>query len=180
MVIIATTLAAEGKQRDYPTVFVHIETYAAVPPETIAGARDQLAHLYDTARVRVESSAEPGHRRCGFQLTVHVVLLGGASADRFVKKEHVRRNVVGQANRDARRVYVFWDRVGPSVDRQAVDRGDALGIVIAHEVGHVLMPARGHSRSGIMQENYNVYLSYGLQFTAEESAAMRAFIDAHR
>jgi hypothetical protein len=181
MVIMATTLVAEGKDRvddARPTVFVHIENRAAVPPETIGDARDELAHIYDAVGVRVESSAEPDHSRCGLQLTVHVVLLRGAAADRFIKKEDIKRKVLAQANSDARRVYVLWERVGPSVDHQAVAHGDALGIVIAHELGHVLLPGRGHSRNGIMQENYNVHLSYGLKFTAEEAAAMRAFIAA--
>ena len=173
MVIMATTLMAEGKERvdDRPTVLVHIENHAAVPPETIAGARNELAHIYDAAGVRVESSAEPGHSRCALQLTVHVVLLGGAAADRFIKAEHVKRKVLALANSDARRVYVFWERVGPSVDHQAVGHGDALGLVIAHELGHVLLPARRHSRNGIMEENYNVHRSYRLKFSAEESAA---------
>ena len=180
MVITATTFVAEGKERvdDQPTVLVHIENRAAVPPETIAGARKELAHIYDAAGVLVESSAEPDHSRCALQLTVHVVLLGGAAADRFIKREHVKRKVLAQANSDARRVYVFWERVGPSVDHQAVGHGDALGLVIAHELGHVLLPARRHSRNGIMEENYNVHRSYRLKFSTEESAAMRAFIDA--
>ena len=110
--------------------------------------------------------------------TVHVVLLAGTIADRFIKSEQVKRKVLAQANSDARRVYVFWDRVGPAVDHQAIERGDALGVVIAHELGHVLLPARGHSRSGLMQANYNAHRSYRLKFSAEESAAMRAFIDA--
>jgi hypothetical protein len=181
LVIMATTLVAEKKDRvddDWPTVFVHIENRAAVPPEIIAGARDELAHIYDAVRVRAESSTDRDHRRCGLQLTVHVLLLGGTAADRFIQREHVDRKVLAQANSDARRVYVFWERVGPSVDHQAVGHGDALGIVIAHELGHVLLPARGHSRNGIMQKNYNAHLSYGLRFSAEESAALRAFIDA--
>ena len=178
LVIVATALTTEGKERadDRPTVFVHIENLGAVLPETIAGARDELAHIFDAAGLRVESSADPGHDRCARQFTVHVVLLGGAVADRFIKKEHVDRKALAQANSDARRVYVFWQRVGPSVDHQAVAHGDALGLVIAHELGHVLLPAREHSRNGIMQANYNVYLSYRLKFTAEESAAMRTFI----
>ncbi len=178
LVIVATALTTEGKERadDRPTVFVHIENLGAVLPETIAGARDELAHIFDAAGLRVESSADPGHDRCARQLTVHVVLLGGAVADRFIKKEHVDRKALAQANSDARRVYVFWQRVGPSVDHQAVAHGDALGLVIAHELGHVLLPAREHARNGIMQANYNVYLSYRLKFTAEESAAMRTFI----
>ena len=181
MVVMATTLMAEGRERVddvRPTVLVHIENHAAVPPETIAGARSELEHIYDAAGVRVESSAEPDHSRCALQLTVHVVLLGGAAADRFIKTEHVKRRVLAQANSDARRVYVFWERVGPSVDRQAVGHGDALGLVISHELGHVLLPGRRHSRNGIMQEHYNVHRSYALKFSAEESAAMRAFIDA--
>ena len=180
MVIMATTVMAEGKEpvdNERPTVLVHIENHAAVPPETIASARDELAHIFDAVGVRVESSAEPDHSRCVLQLTVHVVLLGGAAADRFIKIEHVKGKVLAQANSDARRVYVLWERVGPSVDHQAVGQGDALGLVIAHELGHVLLPARRHSRSGIMQENYNVHRSYTLKFSAEESAAMRAFID---
>ena len=96
-----------------------------------------------------------------------MVLLAGPAANRFIKLEHVTPNILAQANSDARRVYVFWERVGPAVNRQAVAHGDALGVVIAHELGHVLMPARSHSQTGIMQDNYNVYLSYGLQFTVE-------------
>lgn len=181
MAILATTLVAEGNQRrleNGPLVFVHIENYAAVPPEAIADARHELAHIFDSSAVRVESSAEPDHGRCANQFTVHVVLLGGDSADRFIRKERVRRKVLAQSSSQARRVYVLWERLGPAVDRQAVSRGDALGVVIGHELGHVLLPGRGHSRTGIMQENYNVYLSYRLKFSAEESAAMRAFIDA--
>jgi hypothetical protein len=179
MAIMAAALTADATQRsdDRPRVFVHIENpTGAVLPETIAGARVELAHIYDGTGVMVESSTEPDHDRCGRQFTVHVVLLAGAMADRFIKKEGVERRVVAQANSDARRIYVFWDRVGPSVNHQAVAHGDALGLVIAHELGHVMLPGRGHSRNGIMQENYDVYLSYRLKFTAEESVAMRAFI----
>lgn len=180
MVIMATAFTADGKERsdDRPSVFVHIENLAAVPPETIAGARDELTHVFDAAGIRVETSAEPAHDRCLLRLTVHVVLLGGERADRFIRMEKVTRRALALANSDARRVYVFSDRIGPSVDRHAVGRGDALGLVIAHELGHVLLPGRGHSRIGIMQENYNVYFSYHLKFTTEESVAMRAFVAA--
>lgn len=179
MVIMATTLMAQGNVDDgRPTIFVHIENRAAVRPDIISSAQAELAHVYDAAGVRVESSAQPGHSRCIGQLTVHVALLGGDTADRYIEKEHVTSKVLAQANSEARRVYVFWERVGPAVDHQAIGRGDALGLVIAHELGHVLLPARGASRSSIMQENYQAFFSYTLKFTADESAAMRAFIVA--
>jgi hypothetical protein len=183
MVIMANmlTVAAKGRENDErPMVFLHIENAAAAPPEAIGAARDEVAHILDDSGVLVESSAEAGHRHCASQFTVHVVLLGGHAADRFIKSEHVKRTVLAQANSDARRIYVFWERVGRSVDHQAVARGDALGLVIAHELGHVLLPGRTHSRTGIMQEHYNVHRSYELKFSAEESAMMRAFIDTAR
>lgn len=177
---IALSAEAQGGAQNRPTVFVHIENRGTVLPETISGARDELAHVFDAAGVGVESTAEPDHERCALQLTIHVVLLRGDAADRFVRTERVGRRVLAQANSEARRVYVLWDRIGPAVDRQAIAHGDALGLVIAHELGHVLLPGRGHSRSGIMQANYDVFLSYRLKFTAEESAAMRAFIASTR
>ena len=174
--LTASAVTAKDRQDGRPTVFVHIENLGRVAPETVSGARDQLAHVFDAAGVRVESTADPDHDRCLAHPTVHVVLLRGALADRFIKTEQVNRRALAQANSDARRVYVFWDRVGPAVDRQAVAHGDALGLVIAHELGHVLLPGRGHSPGGLMQANYNVYLSYGLKFSAEESAAMLTFV----
>ena len=169
LVIMSTAVTAEAKEGvdGRPVVFVHIENHAAVVPETVAGAREQLAHIFDAAGVRVESSADPDHDRCAHGLAVHVLLLGGARGERFIKTEQVKRRALAQANSDARRVYVFWDRVGPSVDHQAVAHGDALGLVIAHELGHVLLPSGGHSRESIMQANYNVYLSYRLKFDPE-------------
>jgi hypothetical protein len=177
---MVTTLTAQPQKPtdERPAVFVHIENQAAAPPETISAARDELAHIYDAVGVRIESSAEPDHSRCALRLTVHVLLLGGATADRYIESERVRPKVLAQANSEARRVYVFWDRVGPSVDHQAIDHGDALGLVIAHELGHVLLPARTHSENGLMEPRYDVHRSYGLKFTPEESAAMRAFIAA--
>jgi len=94
---------------------------------------------------RRSSSTSKDHDRCAHGLAVHVLLLDGARGERFIKTEQVKRRALAQANSDARRVYVFWDRVGPSVDHQAVAHGDALGLLIAHELGHVLLPSGGHS-----------------------------------
>jgi len=47
--------------------------------------------------------------------------------------------VLGQANREARRVYVFWSRVDAHLSLTMIEIGDGLGFVIAHELGHVLL-----------------------------------------
>ena len=66
LAIMASTLTADAKEGvdDRPMVFVHIENHAAVPPEIVADAREQLAHIFDAAGVRVESpgAAWPARR----------------------------------------------------------------------------------------------------------------------
>jgi hypothetical protein len=169
---------ANAQVNGAPQVFIHIESRAALSPGAIAAARAELAHVFEAARIHLESTAEADHERCGLQFTVHVVLLGGTTADRFLRDEQVGRKVLAQANREARRVYVFWDRVAASGDHEGVARGDALGVVISHELGHVLLPVRGHSKMGIMQENYNPWHLYDAKFTQEQSAAMRALLQS--
>jgi hypothetical protein len=57
--------------------------------------------------------------------------------------------------------------------------GRLLGYVLAHEIGHLLLPRGGHARSGIMREPWGPselrQLSMGtLLFSAEYGSALRA------
>jgi hypothetical protein len=74
--------------------------------------------------------------------------------------------------------YVFASRVEVLAKRHAVDYGTLLGVVLAHEVGHVLLRGRPHSSVGLMRGVCggtllkNVILSR-LAFTASEAATIR-------
>jgi len=46
---------------------------------------------------------------------------------------------------------VFHDQVQAVARRTGVARSELLGRALAHEVGHLLLGVRGHSRSGIMR-----------------------------
>jgi hypothetical protein len=46
---------------------------------------------------------------------------------------------------------IFHDRVQTVAQRAALDYHLLLGRAIAHEVGHLLLPAKGHSASGLMR-----------------------------
>jgi len=62
------------------------------------------------------------------------------------------------------RVTIFYDRVVKLVEKDRLsDRAAFLGHVLAHEIGHVLQGAAGHSEAGIMKA----------QFTPEDRAQMR-------
>jgi hypothetical protein len=46
---------------------------------------------------------------------------------------------------------IFYDRVQIVASRGALESGELLGRAMAHEVGHLLLRAAGHSRTGLMR-----------------------------
>jgi hypothetical protein len=75
--------------------------------------------------------------------------------------------------------YVYIAAVQASRAARALREGDLLGDVVAHEVGHLLLGANSHGRSGIMAARWQVeelqLASKGLlEFTPEEAKRLRS------
>lgn len=72
---------------------------------------------------------------------------------------------------------VFPDRIGQASARVGVDRGTLLGLVMAHEVGHLLLGSRYHGDTGLMVAEWPDELlarkSEQWRFTTFEAARMR-------
>jgi hypothetical protein len=49
-----------------------------------------------------------------------------------------------------------------------------LGLVVAHELGHALLPAGSHSDAGVMKGRANLWGKIAHEFTSEEGATIRA------
>jgi len=177
MALTSTADAREGNGS--PVVRVHLENYAGGVPAIVNGAQNQVAHIYQAAGVQITWSTRPDHADCAGTLTIHVLILSLGMEDRLARNTRAGPMVLAQANREGRRIHVFWSRVDAHVSRTSTSVSDALGVVIAHELGHVLLPSRGHSHTGIMQENYMVHSTYLQRFTADQATAIRAFVSAH-
>jgi hypothetical protein len=79
---------------------------------------------------------------------------------RMARRLGVPTDVVGAAamsdEGQGRIAYVLFDRV-----RQAADLADAsltemLALVVAHELGHLLLPVGSHSASGVMRARWDL------------------------
>ncbi len=57
----------------------------------------------------------------------------------------------GAPDARAEMAFVLYDRVRENARRQRVEIGTLLGHVIAHELGHLLLPAPSHAQDGIMR-----------------------------
>jgi len=74
---------------------------------------------------------------------------------------------------------IYYDRVERVAARSAIPGGLFLGRAIAHEIGHLLLPTRPHSRSGLMRAVWTAAGSSDDQpgdwfFSTDDSRRLRA------
>jgi len=101
----------------------------------------------------------------------------------FRPEPGVIAETVGFANISASIANISFDGVSELMPYIAAPRSSVLGLVIAHEIGHLLIQTRGHSPLGIMHfpwspkemglANHNLLI-----FTAEQIRAMLAELGA--
>ena len=103
--------------------------------------------------------------------SVTLMLLTGRNEVSMIRQLAPANEVLGFALPAARRVYVFYDRIsvtsGTTFER-------LLQRVIAHEIGHVLLPGQGHSEHGLMAAQ--TALREPTTFTETQRASMRRFV----
>jgi len=109
-------------------------------------------------------------------LRVHVRLLSRRESDRKIATERISGRALGQANRPARLVYAFCARIGEASVKYLQEYTRLLGLVVAHEIGHVLLPAGSHGQTGIMTERVDLWTKQINRFTPDEGAAIRTML----
>ncbi len=165
--------ATDGAER---AIVAQAVDYAELRPNELAQAEQLVSRIYEEIGVRIvwlHGRVSPEDPR---GLVVFVRLLSREMAERKISKERIKSNVLGQANRPSRLVYVFFHRILPVAVRHEQDYARLLGLVIAHELGHVMLPADSHSPTGIMSARADVWSRAVRYFTVEQGAAIRSFL----
>jgi hypothetical protein len=80
---------------------------------------------------------------------------------------------------------VYADRVAALAGGTDADRVSLLGLVIAHEIGHLLMGTNRHSTPGLMRAAWShrevrENAAVDWQFSDEDAQTMRRLIEARR
>jgi hypothetical protein len=160
-----------------PTIVLHVFDYARISPADRSGAETEVTRIYAAAGVRTvwatgdEHADAPG-------LHVRVLLFSSDVVIRELRPESLPDNLLGLAARESGRAYIFIHRIATL----ALQRGDdfrlAFGRVMAHEVGHLLLPSDSHSDRGIMRAYVSVRSKDGRDFTTEQGVVIRAMLVA--
>jgi hypothetical protein len=107
---------------------------------------------------------------------VRVQLLSSDMAMQKIRAEGLADTVFGRAAREAGRAYIFTHRIANVALRHSDDFRRLLGRVMAHEVGHLVLPIDSHADRGIMRANLGVRSKSADDFTTEQGVAIRSIL----
>jgi hypothetical protein len=155
-------------------ISVRIQDYTSgLTTDVIADTRGVVDHIYAEAgiEVRWKSADAP----------LVVFIVPRQMADRFHKPPNVLGFAVGTATVRGRVAYVLEHRVDELTRGYRLRKNAVLGAVIAHEIGHLLLPYRSHSAKGIMKAeltaaDFRDALAGRLLFTSEQAELLKARI----
>jgi len=163
------------------------------PPETAVSRINIL--VCDQAGLRRETLVE-AQRLASFvfqEAAIELIWLDGGQSSvteaDYVLRIHccfeklntrLHRRTVAFAPAQGRHITVFWDRIRTEAAAGSHPEALMLGYVVAHELGHLLLPPAYHSPHGIMQDRLNyedwsrVRRMSNLFFSRKEVSQMRA------
>ena len=153
-VTLFTAGQASATENEPMALVLHVDNYARVPPSYLERAEKVTTAIYAAAGISVTWVNGETDLRMPSDGARHlrVLLLGEEMTNRKARVGHVPDNVLGQAAAGATRAYIFTFRVRDVAIRNHRMFDAALGRVIAHEIGHLLLPPNSHSSGSIMSE----------------------------
>ena len=190
LALFITVSATSAAAQTDASVVVVVHDSAGVPPEALEAARGNAARVFANAGVSVhwhanagigtacrpDASAEADERFC-----VQVLL-----RPRNRESAPGQRRIMGMALAASQQravLSLYFDAVTDVAKQYGASVGQVLGIALAHEMGHVLLPPPSHSATGIMQASWEGDdLRHAIMgeaaFTADQATAMHARLRA--
>jgi hypothetical protein len=158
---------------------------AVVPSTWLKQAQDEMRRIYGEIgvnvvwQVRAPSSAHgdapQGDRAALAHQTFLIMIRSRAQRAQAGLSPNAMGFASGTAEERARVVYLFYDRIEQF---PTLHRGRMLGHIMAHEIGHALLPFQSHSPQGLMRAQWDrtdlELAQFGrLRFTPEQGELIR-------
>jgi len=174
--IAALTLAADvaGQTSERPpSIAIVAYNQAAVHSDTLARAKSEVTRIYREVGVAVTWMNSPVDPAGVFAIQL---LLRRRPVN---ESGSVMGTAIGEVHETSGSAFVFYERVLKSAHERQQDVARVLAYAMAHEIGHLLLPASADSPSGIMRsawdgDDLRHIASGSLQLTALQADAIRA------
>ena len=187
---LTTCLAAlgSGAAADSPlTLTVRLYNSAHIPAATLVAARRTAESMFEDTGLRVifrscgsRSAVADPIDPCSEPLKPAEFVVRVVDAPFFNPALHPEAFGVAYVVRETNRGWlatVFADRIRGASAGLGVEDGTLLGLVTAHEIGHLLLGVGYHGEAGVMRADWQGQLVSGAReqwhFSRLEAAAMR-------
>jgi hypothetical protein len=156
-----------------PSVLLYLANQAGLSSDIVGAATKEVIRIY--AQIGVRVIWEEHMTDCPRPLVIIIPHIAGEG----VGPTGVLGFAVRGANSSGRLAYVFYDRVQPVAEEHRMSDASLLGVTIAHEIGHLLLPYGSHSQSGLMRgewdkRQFSLARAKLLRFTAQQAELIRA------
>ena len=174
--LVASLSAATGANAQTadrrPALEVVVDNRSSAAALDLPVARARARFIFDEAGIRVTFLTQGTGPALAVSENdrIHLVVIEQPEADRLVAGDVTR---LGFAIPPANRVYVHYDRVYALARYHGVQPGWFLGVVMAHELAHVLRPEAGHADTGIMARSLSPDPKVPSAFTRQEARGLR-------
>jgi len=156
--LIATTVAgprAIAAERCHARLALDAVAEPGIPSWTVRAGADVAASVYREFGVTIEYPVDGAASSLSTIPSRRIVVK--ASATRADREAFDGGNVLGLSRRNGEAPghvgHIFYDAVVNAARRHDLPPGFLMGYAIAHELGHLLLPA-GHGESGVMRADW--------------------------
>jgi hypothetical protein len=176
---VATAVHAQAVRQ--PRLAVSIQNQPGVSPDTLAEASRHVIRVYAAAGIEVlwhDYPTPPAD--ADFAVTLIITTRPPSLKGVATKILGIAASVETRCGRVA---WALWHHITAFAEAQGRAPGLVLGYVIAHEIGHLLMPPPSHSENGLMRATWRAAdlddaERDRLRFTHKEARVMRHRIAA--
>src|SRR5262245_27410279 len=172
--LVTADSASAASRRPEPElrVTIRIDDKAGVQGAYLKIAKNRAAEVFAMKGVKLDFIDGEEANRLKVLAPYTVLIMAEAPASLKAAMEHLGADVMGQGAPLVGRAYIYYDRVmrlNPVPPRDVIT---TLGDVIAHELGHLMLPA-GHANIGIMRPSINMTSRRLETFTDVQAAQIR-------
>jgi hypothetical protein len=159
------------------TLTVRLRNDARALDQDLASAQKDVTHIYAKAGIDVVWVAS--------RARLTVALISREQADLMHQIKDAMGYVPASGAEGGRFAYVLNHRVDEVSAGYRSAKAIVLGVALAHEIGHLLLPSKPHSSSGLMrkklgQPDFLDARRGKLLFTPEQARTMRGRLDIER
>ena len=171
--VVADGVSASGRhpQPELRTT-VRVDDKAGVQGTYLKFAKKRAAEVFAMSGVELNWVDGDDANRLKIVAPYTILIMAEAPGRLKAEMEKLGTDVMGQGAPAVGRAYIYYDRVlklNPTPPRDIIT---TLGDVIAHELGHLMLPP-GHSNLGIMRPDINMMSRRLETFTHVEAAHIR-------